>query len=68
MKLTIRRKNDNYFVYIPKKDLELDVVEHTPEGVFGGTFVMSNGWKIYIQPMEKEPRMPKTLDVKLLNK
>ncbi|ADU65438.1 putative nitrogen fixation protein NifT [Desulfurispirillum indicum] len=66
MKIILSKSNDTYSVYVPKKDLEESVVDIAPEGGFGGTFTLANGWQLYIEPMDEEPRLPKTLDAKKL--
>jgi len=64
MKITLRKSGDRLTVYIPKKDMEQDVVQFDREGVFGGTLTLSNGWKLYLEPMNEEPSLPKTFEAR----
>lgn len=66
MKVMLYKNDNGYTVYVPKKDLEEPVVQHTPEGNFGGTFTLGNGWELYIEPMDAEPSFPVTLNAKKL--
>lgn len=66
MKVTFSCKNDNLIVYVPKKDLEAEVIGMEKEGAFGGKFVLSNGWELYLDPQNDIPTFPKTYDVKKL--
>ena len=68
MKIIINKNGGEYSVYVPKKDLEAPVIEYEMEGAFGGTFTLSNGWKLYIPPMSEEPVLPKTVDAKVISK
>lgn len=65
MKATFRKNSDGRLeVYIPKKDVEALVLDVEIEGVWGGTFKLSNGWKIKVPPLETEPKFPITLEVR----
>ncbi|MBB5022330.1 putative nitrogen fixation protein NifT [Desulfurispira natronophila] len=67
MKVTISKSGEKYSAYIAKKDLEEQVVTVLPEGVFGGTFTLANGWQLYIEPMDEMPTLPKTFNAKKLS-
>ena len=44
MKVTLRRENDGgYSIYVPKKDLEAQVVEADNEPPWGGTVLLDSG-------------------------
>ncbi|MCS7285102.1 MAG: putative nitrogen fixation protein NifT [Hydrogenobacter thermophilus] len=66
MKAIFRKNSSGTLeVYIPKKDVEALVLEEIEkEGVWGGTFKLSNGWVIKVAPFDIEPRFPITLEVK----
>jgi nitrogen fixation protein NifT len=66
MKITLRKTADKLTVYIPKKDMEQAVVQFDREGVFGGTLTLANGWKLYLEPMDEEPSLPKTFEARKL--
>lgn len=62
MKAMLRKKGDDYSVYLVKKDLEVKVVEIEPEGAWGGIFTLANGVKLRFPVMDAEPRLPMTFE------
>lgn len=66
MKVTINKKSDGLYAYVPKKDLESKIVEIKQNGAFGGVIVLENGWKLYLEPQNEYPKLPKTFEVKKL--
>lgn len=68
MKVTLNRKGDVYSVYVPKKDLEAEVVSVEKAEPWGGTFTLDNGWVLDFGKMEEEPALPKTLEAKLVSR
>lgn len=66
MKVMVSKVDGAYSIYIPKKDLEAKVVSIEEGVAFGGTWELENGDKLYIEPMDAEPRLPQTLRAKKL--
>ena len=64
MKVTIRSNGDEMTVYIPKKDLELKVVEKEGDQAFGGRFTLENGLVLDVPPQAEMPRLPLTVNAK----
>lgn len=60
-------KNDlgHLSVYVPKKDLEEEVVEQadTPEGM---VLTLANGWQLAFQSLADDMKLPQTLNAKRL--
>jgi len=52
-------------VYVPKKDLEEEVVEQTdtPEG---RVLTLANGWQLAFQDLADDMKLPQTLNAKRL--
>lgn len=66
MKVTIRESAGAFSVYIPKKDTEAKVTATDPAHVFGGTWELQNGMKLYIEPMTQMPKLPLTVEARKL--
>lgn len=67
MKVTLRRENDGgYSIYVPKKDLEAQVVEADNEPPWGGTVLLDNGWRLEMPAMAADTRMPITIEARKL--
>ncbi|MBF0274467.1 MAG: putative nitrogen fixation protein NifT [Nitrospinae bacterium] len=64
MKVIVRKVGETLSVYIPKKDLEANVIATDPDHVFGGTIEIQGGMKLYIEPMEETPKLPLTMNAK----
>jgi len=60
-------KNDlgHLSVYVPKKDLEEEVVEHITT-TDGEVLTLSNGWQLSIKDLITEMKLPKTLNARRL--
>ena len=60
-------KNDigHLSVYVPKKDLEEEVVEQTttPEGKI---LTLANGWQLSFKDLAEETKLPQTFNAKKL--
>lgn len=68
MKVMIRRNQAGRLtVYIPKKDLEEEVVAREGDGAWGGTVTLANGMRLFIEPAPEEPRLPLTLEARRLD-
>jgi len=68
MKVTLNKKGDVYSVYVPKKDLEEEVVSIEKTAVFGGLYTLANGWVLEFPELEEEPELPKTMEAKLVSR
>jgi len=64
MKVIVRRVGDDLEVYIPKKDTEAKIIKTDPNHAFGGEVELLGGMKLYIEPMDVEPKLPMTLVAK----
>ncbi|MDT8446593.1 MAG: putative nitrogen fixation protein NifT [bacterium] len=60
----VSKAGDGYSIYIPKKDLEAKVVSTEAGVAFGGTWELENGDKLYIEPLDAEPKLPLTMVAK----
>jgi nitrogen fixation protein NifT len=60
-------KNDlgHLSVYVPKKDLEEEVVEEVTTSD-GKVLTLANGWQLSFKNLTDEIKLPKTLDAKRL--
>lgn len=68
MKVMVRKEEaGHYSVYVAKKDLETNVSKTDPAHAFGGLWELENGDKIYIDPLEEEPKLPKTLNARKIS-
>ena len=66
MKVMLRRVEDHYTIYVPKKDLEEPVVEVEKEGLWGGWIKLENGWTLSLPDMPADTRLPITIEAKKL--
>lgn len=68
MKITLRKdKNGNLSVYVPKKDLEQDVVFTEKATLWGGQITLGNGWKLQLPEMAVDTPMPITIEAAKLS-
>ncbi len=60
-------KNDlgHLSVYVPKKDLEEEVVEQTPTPE-GKVLTLANGWQLSFKDLTDDMKLPRTLNAKRL--
>ena len=60
-------KNDlgHLSVYVPKKDLEEEVVEQTTT-TEGKILTLANGWQLSFKNLTEDTKLPKTLNAKKL--
>ncbi len=61
MKVMVSHKGEGYSIYIPKKDMEADVINIEGDAVFGGTWELEGGMKLFIEPQDSIPKLPLTL-------
>ncbi len=67
MKVMLNRNAaGNLMVYVPKKDLEEEVVKET-DSEQGKIFTLANGWELAIPSMEEPMRIPQTVEAKRLS-
>lgn len=65
MKVMIRSNNGTFSAYVPKKDLEEEVVEIEREQLWGGWVRLKNGMVLELPEMPEPPRLPITVNAKL---
>jgi nitrogen fixation protein NifT len=67
MKVMIRKdRNGNVSAYVPKKDLESEIVSMAKPGMWGGEVTLANGWKLELPEMAADTRMPITVEARKL--
>lgn len=67
MKITLRKDhNGNLTVYVPKKDLEQDVVATEKSDLWGGVITLGNGWKLELPDKPKSTPLPITVEARKL--
>lgn len=67
MKITLRRdKNGNLSVYVPKKDLEQDVVFIENTTLWGGEIKLGNGWTLLLPDLAADTPLPITVEARKL--
>lgn len=64
MKIMVRRAEGKLTIYVPKKDLEEEVVEQEKETLWGGWIKLSNDWVLELPEMDPETTLPKTVEAK----
>ncbi len=67
MKVMIRRGPKGYTVYVPKKDLEEDVVATQSEELWGGWVKLKNGLVLELPAMDKATTLPITVSARVLS-
>jgi len=66
MKVMLRRNSAGHLsVYVPKKDLEEEVVEQT-NGEEGRILTLANGWQLAFNDLDDETKLPQTFNAKRL--
>lgn len=66
MKVILSKNSAGHLsVYVPKKDLEEEVVKET-EGSEGKILTLANGWELAFANLNDETKLPQTLDAKRL--
>jgi nitrogen fixation protein NifT len=67
MKVMIRKdRNGNVSAYVPKKDMESEIVAMSKPGMWGGEVTLANGWKLELPEMANDTHMPITVEAKKL--
>jgi nitrogen fixation protein NifT len=66
MKVMLRKNTAGHLsVYVPKKDLEEEVVEQK-QGDHGTILVLTNGWELSFPGLEEPLQLPVTVNAKRL--
>jgi len=66
MKVMIRRGEKGLSAYVPKKDLEEQIVETERETPWGGSIKLRNGWTLFLPDMPQDTRLPLTVNARKL--
>lgn len=67
MKIMIRRSSEaGLSIYVPKKDIEEQIVESEHETLWGGWIRLSNGWVLYLPELASDTPLPITINAKRL--
>jgi nitrogen fixation protein NifT len=66
MKVMIRRGAKGYTVYVPKKDLEEDIVETQTEQLWGGWVKLKNGLVLELPALDEATKLPITVSARVL--
>lgn len=68
MKLMIRKTNEGVLTgYVPKKDLEENIVEMEKPEMWGGNVTLGNGWVFALPEMPADTRLPITVEARKLS-
>jgi nitrogen fixation protein NifT len=64
----IRKTNTGALTaYVPKKDLEENIVAQQLEGLWGGTVTLANGWVLELPAMAPATTLPITVEARRLS-
>lgn len=67
MKVMIRKTPAGVLTaYVPKKDLEENIVAQQREGLWGGTVTLANGWVLELPDMATGTTLPITVEARRL--
>lgn len=67
MKVTLRKESGGgYSIYVPKKDLEAQVVSTEVPTVWGGKIELDNGWTLEMPALAADTRLPITIEARRL--
>jgi nitrogen fixation protein NifT len=65
MKIMIRRSPEaGLSIYVPKKDLEEQIVESEHESLWGGWIRIANGWVLDLPKMAEGTTLPVTINAR----
>lgn len=65
MKVMIRKTHTGVLTaYVPKKDLEENVVAQQHAGLWGGTITLANGWVLELPEMATTTTLPITVEAR----
>lgn len=66
MKVMLHKNNVGHLsIYVPKKDLEEEVVEQTTTAE-GQVLTLANGWQLAFKNITEDMKLPQTLNAKRL--
>jgi nitrogen fixation protein NifT len=64
MKVLIRRGSEGLSAYVPKKDLEVSIVEQEHAALWGGWVRLRNGWVLDLPTLAPETPLPITVNAR----
>lgn len=65
MKVMLRKGTDGRLsAYVPKKDLEEPVVSQDKPGLWGGSILLANGWRLALPEMDPGTSLPITVEAR----
>jgi nitrogen fixation protein NifT len=64
VKVLIRRGSEGLSAYVPKKDLEVSIVEQEHAGLWGGWVRLRNGWVLDLPTLAPETPLPITVNAR----
>lgn len=65
MKVMIRKNAVGQLsAYVPKKDLEENIVSMEKDGMWGGMVTLANGWQLELPEMAADTALPLTVDAR----
>jgi len=68
MKVMIRRNEKGVLsAYVPKKDLEENIVHQDKPTLWGGLVKLANGWVLELPEMAADTRLPITVEARRLS-
>ena len=67
MKVTLRKEaSGGHSIYVPKKDLEAQVVSAEIPTIWGGKIELDNGWTLEMPDLAADTRLPITIEARRL--
>jgi nitrogen fixation protein NifT len=65
MKVMIRKNAAGQLsAYVPKKDLEENIVSMEKDSMWGGMVTLANGWQLELPDMAADTALPLTVDAR----
>jgi nitrogen fixation protein NifT len=65
MKVMIRKNAAGQLsAYVPKKDLEENIVSMEKDSMWGGLVTLANGWQLELPEMAADTALPLTVDAR----
>lgn len=65
MKIMIRKNAAGQLsAYVPKKDLEENIVSMEKDGMWGGLVTLANGWQLELPDMDADTLLPLTVEAR----
>ncbi|MBF0267848.1 MAG: putative nitrogen fixation protein NifT [Alphaproteobacteria bacterium] len=66
MKVMLRKHGEGIQAYVPKKDMEANVVEMEKPGMWGGWIKLTNDWVFELPDLALDTKLPITVEAKRL--